>query len=160
MEKKKSKKNIQTKSNQKLIKETDNNKKYIIAFLLLVILVCTFFSIKLIINSGKSGNTSDGNDSDVVNKEVLEDKKVDDLMVTNARVIVRDDSSTFMAVVKNETDSDYHLNVLYVTFTTGNMTRKRPVLMDATINAHDQRTITLILDSDISDTTKIDYEVE
>ena len=49
---------------------------------------------------------------------------------------------------------------MYVTFTTGNMTRKIPVRMDATIKANETDTIMLTLDSDISETTKIDYEIE
>lgn len=152
-------KNSKNSKSVKKSRETDSKQKVIIALLILVILVSVFISIKIIVKNNKN-NTSETNNSDVIHKEVLKDAKVGNLSITDAMIVVRDGSSTFMAIAKNETDSDYHFNVLYVTFTTGNMTRKIPVRMDATIKANETDTIMLTLDSDISETTKIDYEIE
>ena len=139
--------------------ETNSKQKVIIALLILVILVCAFISIKIIVKSNKN-NTSEINDSDVIHKEILKDAKVGNLTITDARIVVRDGSSNFAAIAKNETDSDYHFKILYVTFTTDNIVRKIPVLVDTTIKANGYKAIALTLDSDISETTKIDYEVE
>ena len=65
-----------------------------------------------------------------------------------------------MATAKNETENDYYVDVLYITFTNGNATHKIPVLSNITIKANESELITLTLDSDISDTTKIDYELK
>ncbi len=139
-------------------KEGSTKQNVIVAGLILVILICVFFSIKTIVNSGKK-DEKPRNDN-AVSEEVLKDTKVGNLSITNARLVVQDGVTSFMATATNETESDYHVNVLYVTFTSGNTTRKIPVLSDITIRPNEHTPIALTLDSDISDTTKIDYDIK
>ena len=139
-------------------KNTGSTKQNaIVVGLILVILICVFFSIKTITNSKKETKPKNENS---VSEEVLKDTKVGNLSITHARLVVDDGVTNFMANVTNETESDYHIKVLYVTFTNGNTTRKIPVLSDITIAPKDYTPITLTLDSDISDTTKIDYDLQ
>ena len=140
-------------------KESSTKQNIILVGLILVIIICVFFSVKTIIKSKKNDEPV-VNDSDAIHKEVLNDTKVGNLTITNARLTVTDGVTTFSANVNNETDSDYHFNVLYVTFTNGNVTRKIPVLSDVTIKPKEHELISLTLDSDVSDTTKIDYDVQ
>ena len=139
--------------------ENSTKQNIILAGLILVILICVFFSIKTILNSKKEDEVNI-NDSDAVHKEVLNDATVGNLTITNARLTVTEGVTSFTANVNNKTDSDQHINVLYVTFTNGNVTRKIPVLSDITIKANDHENISLTLDSDVSDTTKIDYDIQ
>ncbi len=140
-------------------KESSTKQNIILVLLVLVILLCVFFSIKTIVKSKKTDEPI-VNDSDAIHKEVLNDTKVGNLTITNARLTVNEGVTTFSAHVNNETDSDQHFNVLYVTFTNGNVTRKIPVLSDVTIKPNEHETISLILDNDVSDTTKIDYDIQ
>ena len=140
-------------------KESSTKQNIILVGLILVIVFCVFFSVKTIIKNTKTDDDK-SNNSDVIHKEVLNDTKVGNLTITNARLTVTDGVTSFSANVNNETDSDYHFNVLYVTFTNGNVTRKIPVLSDVTIKPNEHEIISLTLDSDISDTTKIDYDVQ
>ncbi len=138
-------------------KEGNTKQNVIVAGLILVILICVFFSIKTIVNSQKEDKPKNNSD---ISEEILKDTKVGNLTIANARLVVDNGTTSFMATATNETDSSYHVNVLYVTFTNGNTTRKIPVLSDVTIGPKDHTPITLTLDSDISDTTKIDYDIQ
>lgn len=140
-------------------KENSTKQNIILVGLILVILICVFFSIKTILKS-KKNTEPEFNDSDVIHKEVLNDAKVGDLTITNARLTVSGGATTFTAKAENKTDSDYHFNVLYVTITNGNVIRKIPVLSDTTIKPNNYAPISLILDSDVSDTTKIAYDIQ
>ena len=134
-----------------------NKQNIIVAGLILVILICVFLSIKTIVKSQKEDEPTNKSD---ISEEILKDTTVGNLSITNARLIVDNGLTSFMATATNETESEYHVNVLYVTFTNGNTTRKIPVLSDITLAPKEHTPITLTLDSDISDTTKIDYEVQ
>jgi len=142
-------------------KKKENTKKQntILVISIIVIIICAIISITTIIKSNNN-EQPEKNDSDAVHKEILKDTTVGNLAITNAKLTVNSEVSNFTAVVTNNTNTDYHIGTLYVTFTNNDNASKIPALQDITLKPGEYEMITLSLDSDVSETTIIDYTLE
>jgi len=140
-------------------KENIKKQNIILVASIIIIIICAIISITTIVKNNKNEQV-EKNDSDAIHKEVLKDNIVDNLTISNAKITVNNDVSNFTAIVTNNTSDDYHFNTLYVTFTTNNITSKISALQDITLKPGEYETIILTLDSDVSETTKIDYTIE
>ena len=130
------------------------NQTIKIVFCLIIIIACIIFSIATIVKSKK------GNNVGTTENEVLKDTKVGDLAFSNAEIYTSDSTSNFRAIVTNKGDNEFHINKLFVTFTVDGYPQKIQVLSDATLKKDESRIIKIVLDTDVSGATKIEYIVE
>lgn len=144
------------KKNNKNKNGNDKKQNLILVASVIVILICAFISIKTIVKNNQ--NKKEENNS--ADKDVLKDTKVGNLTITDARLEVNNDVTSFMAIVTNDTTEDYHFNTLYITFTVDGITSTIPILQDITLNPNESKPIILTLDSNVSETTKIEYIIE
>lgn len=130
------------------------NQTIKIVLCLIIIIACIIFSIHTIIKSKK------GNNVEVTQNEVLKDTTVGDLAFTKAEIYTSDDTSNFRVIVTNKGDKEFRINKLFVSFTVDDSTQKIQSLSDVTLKSNESRVIKIVLDSDVSEATKIEYIIE
>lgn len=130
------------------------NQTLKIAFCLIIIAACVIFSVYTIAKSKK------GNNVELTENEVLKDATVGDLTFTKGEIYTSDGTSNFRVIVTNKGDKEFHINKLFVSFTVDGSTQKIQSLSDTTLKANESKVIKIVLDSDVSEATKIEYIVE
>lgn len=94
------------------------------------------------------------------NKDVLKDNKVNELDITNVSLITRDGISTYKATISNNTNKDITINNLYVNFHHDNDETKTLTLKETTLKSNNSTYINITSETDLSNTTKIEYIVK
>lgn len=94
------------------------------------------------------------------NKEILNDAKVYNLNITNVSLITRDGISTFKATIKNETEREATIKKLYVVFYEGENENKILGLFDTKISSGNEVSFDITSETDLTNTTKIEYIIE
>lgn len=94
------------------------------------------------------------------NKEILNDTTVDNLKITDISLLTRNGVSTFKATVSNETAEDIIINKLYVVFYEGEKENKIPAIANATLSPGEKTYINITSESNLSNTSKIEYILE
>jgi len=94
------------------------------------------------------------------NKEILNDASVDELKITNVSLLTRNGISTFKATIKNETDNQITIKKLYAIFYEGETENKKLLSFDTTIPSGTEIYIDITSESDLSNTTRIEYVLE
>lgn len=130
------------------------NQTLKIAFCLIIIVACLIFSVHTIVKSKK------GNNVELTENEVLKDATVGDLTFTKGEIYTSDGTSNFRVIVTNKGDKEFRINKLFVSFTVDGSTQKIQSLSDTTLKANESKVIKIVLDSDVSEATKIEYIVE
>ncbi len=94
------------------------------------------------------------------NKDILADKTIGDLKITNVSIITRENISTFYAKISNETERNILVNKLYVVFYEGDLETKTLVLHNTHVYADKETTINIASEKNLNNVTKIDYILE
>lgn len=137
------------------------NKKVLVIGSIVIILVCVAAVIYLLVTSNdKPQNTGIEGINLAENKEILEDKTINNFKITNVSLLTRDGISSYKAWVVNESNTDVKINKLYVIFQENETETKLLALNNATINANGKTYITVTSDRDLTKTTKIEYILE
>ena len=137
-----------------------DKKKIILIIAPIVILGAIIFTTITIINNNKKEKNEVDKIDVIKTKTNLDDINVDKLKVTNQALLKRNDISYYNANVVNNSNADYHIDYLYVTFTIENETKKVLALYDTTIKANEKTNVSITFDSDISKVSKISYSIE
>ena len=96
-------------------------------------------------------------------KEVIKDREVDGIKLTNTSLTTVDGISTLVTSVTNESKEDYHLDeyTIIIKDADGNEIIRIPGYVGDTIKAGETRTINSSVDIDLSTSAKsIEYEVK
>ena len=129
-------------------------KKKIILIVASVIIL--LFSGVLITNT-IIGN--DKNNSTIINKKLLKDKKIDNLLIKDIEIITTDESSTYTAVVENKENKEKEIT-LNITFYENEKEIKVLALYKRKISAKGQTDIDITFNTDLKRITKIEYSLE
>lgn len=93
-------------------------------------------------------------------KDILKDTKVNNLDITDVSLITIEGVSTFKATLKNNTNSDVTIKKLYVIFYEGDNKNKILALFDTTAASGKEMYINVTSETNLTNTTKIEYVIE
>ena len=129
------------------------------------VLVVGLLSVLLLTGCGKSNNTKQEEKLKAeVNKEeeVVKDREVDGLKLTNASLTTVDGKSTLITLVENNTGSDYNLEYfdIYLKDENDNVVETLLGYVGSTIKNGEQKRIKSSTDKDISSVVKVEYEIK
>lgn len=133
-----------------------SKNKVIILCLSLIIVASITASIYLLVNQS---NTTDTNNNivNIENLDTLKDIKYDNLDITDQTITVKDNTSNYIATIKNNTATDYDIDTLYVIFYQEDTTKEVLVLKNTKILKDTTRTINLSINTSLAKITKIEY---
>lgn len=95
------------------------------------------------------------------NKEILKDQTIaDDIEITNISLLTRDGISSYKATIKNTSDKDIKIKTLYVIFYENDIENKTLALYDTNLVSQKEQYISIKSETDLSNTTKIEYVLE
>ena len=140
-------------------REDKKRKMIIIIGCVTIILISVIVSVKTILNANKEEPIIN-KESDAVHQDVLNDAKVGNLTITNAMLTVDNGMSNFVATVINNTNKTTHFNHLYAVFVIDGNTQKISCIEDVTLEKGQKEYIYITFDTDISEVTKIEYEID
>ena len=137
------------------------NKKVLIICLTIIILSSLVTSIYLITKDKeeKPTNTLDGIDL-VINEDILKDATIKNLLVTDVSLFTRDGISSYKAKVTNNSNTNTTISKLYVVFHVNNEQEKILALNNIKLNAQESKFINITSETNLSNTTKIEYLLE
>lgn len=94
------------------------------------------------------------------NKDILKDTTIGNLEIKNISLIIRNGKSTFQATISNKTEEDIKINKLYAIFYEGETQNKKTLVLNSTIPSNKDALINILSESDLTNTTKIEYVIE
>lgn len=94
------------------------------------------------------------------NKDILKDTTIGNLEIKNISLIIRNGKSTFQATISNKTEEDIKINKLYAIFYEGETQNKKTLVLNSTISSKKDALINITSESDLTNTTKIEYIIE
>ncbi len=97
-----------------------------------------------------------------IEKEVIKDREIEGIKITNTSLIVEDGISYFTSRVTNPTEEDYHLDEYRITFKDkdGNVVAEIPGSVGDVIKAGETRTIDSSIDIDLSNAVSAEYTIK
>ena len=131
----------------------------IVASILCIIGAILIIRLTLKPKENKTNETISGIEI-IENKNILKDKKVGGLDVTNQVLYNDNNVSKFSATFKNNTKEDIDISKLYIIFKKGKVEDKVLIIQDKTIQAGDTYPANITFDKDMLNTTKIEYALE
>ena len=114
-------------------------------------------------SSGKKSASKEPEVKVNTEKEVIKDREVDGIKLTNTSLTTVDGVSTLVTSVTNDSKEDYHLDeyTIIIKDADGNEIIRIPGYVGDTIKAGETRTINSSVDIDLSTSAKsIEYEVK
>ena len=94
------------------------------------------------------------------NNDILEDIKVAGLDVTNQILYNKNNVTVYSAIIKNNTETDYTINKLYVVFTINDKEEKKLIINNSKIKKSGVFPVNIVFDRDVLSTTNIQYVIE
>lgn len=138
----------------------ENKKKLILIGSIVVILVSITSIIYMLTRKEEEPTyTIDGIDL-VEKKDILNDRVVSNLDITNVSLLTRNGISSYKATISNNTDEDITISNLYVVFYQEEEKIKMLALSDTIIKVNNMTYIGITSETDLSKTTKIEYVLE
>ncbi|MBQ2873473.1 MAG: hypothetical protein IJE89_05690 [Bacilli bacterium] len=138
----------------------EKKKKIILIISVIVIIISIIMSILLLTSKDKEEPfTIDGIDL-VENKDILKDKEVNNLNITDVSLLTRDGISTYRAMVSNNTNVDIKINKLYVKFYLDSEEIEIVVLNNTTLKSNGSTYISVTSETDLSKVKRIEYVME
>ncbi len=131
----------------------------IVASILCIIGAILMIRLTLKPKENKTNETISGIEI-IENKNILKDKKIGNLDITNQVLFNDNNISKFSATIKNNTDKDIDISKLYVVFKNGSSEDKVLIVSDKTIKAGNTYPTNITFDKDMLNTTKIEYVLE
>lgn len=113
-------------------------------------------------SNNKGSNTSNTDDKKVnSNIGVTEDKTVEVFQFTNASLTLKDEKWEFEVTVTNTSDVEQKLSYFILKFyNEDKMVGKVKVVSTPTLSSHDAISLHVAYNEDMSNITKIEYEIE
>lgn len=136
-----------------------DKKKILIVVLGVVILVSIIAAILIITNNEEDTKYGIEGIALPKNKEILKEKTVENLKITDISLLTREGISTYKAKVENNTNKDIEIDFLYVIFYEEKQENKIIALQDSTIEAESQTYINISSETDLSKTSNVKYEL-
>lgn len=136
-----------------------DKKKILIVVLGVVILVSIIAAILIITNNEEDTKYGIEGIELPKNKEILKEKTVENLKITDISLLTREGISTYKAKVENNTNKDIEIDFLYVIFYEEKQENKIIALQDSTIEAESQTYINISSETDLSKTNNVKYEL-
>lgn len=127
----------------------------------LLIILSLFLVVGLATGCGCSKKEEKKQDKFNTNEKVVEDKKVEDLTLTNTSLKVDKNYSTLVTLVSNPTSEDKEIRIfnIHVKDKSGNEIVTLQGYVGDIIPAGESREITSNVDMDLSKATDIEYEI-
>lgn len=95
------------------------------------------------------------------NKEILKDQTIaDNIEISNISLLTRDGISSYKATIKNTSDKDIKIKTLYVIFYENDIENKTLALYDTNLVSQKEQYISIKTETDLTNTTKIEYVLE
>ena len=94
------------------------------------------------------------------NKEILKDKTIGDIKITNVSLLTKDGVSTFKARVYNNSDNDITIEKLTVVLSLDNEEKRVEILRNAKIASLEFTYVNITSQIDLSKVNKIEYVLE
>lgn len=133
------------------------SKNKIIIFCLSLIIVASIGTSVYLLVSSNTSNNIDDNIVNIDNLDVLKDIKYDNIDIMDQTITVNDNTSNYIATIKNNTTTDYEIDELYVIFYQEDSQKEVLVLKNTTILKDSTRTINLSINDSLAKITKIEY---
>jgi len=134
-----------------------DKKKILISCFILIILASIGISIYIVTKKEKEPEFTIDGIGLPENKDILKDATVGELKVTNASIVIRENTSTYTATVSNNTNKSIDINQLYIVFYEGELKTNSIALYNTTINANEEKRISITTEKDLTNITKIEY---
>lgn len=132
-------------------------KKKII--LIIFSIVAILASILIVTNKIIKNDDFSNNPSTIKSKNLVKDKKINDLLISNVKIITKENYSTYTAIVTNNSKREKEVT-LYITFTEDENEIKATALYKRKIAANDSTNIDITFDTNLENITNIEYTLE
>lgn len=140
-------------------KKKEMNKKKIFLIIALIIIIAAGLVASSYILLNKDDNETkkiDGIDI-ITGNDILKDKEIDNLTITNQSIIIRNDISVYQATLVNNSNSLIDINNLYIIFKTDNNNIKSLALLNNKLLSNESKSISVVLDTKLDNLTGIEY---
>lgn len=138
------------------------DKKKIIVIISLVIIIIASIITNIYILSSKEKDEEFKIDgiTEVENKKILKDTKINNLNFTNVSLLNNDGTSIYRAKITNTTNEDITINKLYVVFVENGKENSMLGLSSSKIKANGSTYISISSLDDLTKSTDIKYVIE
>ena len=137
----------------------DKKKKIFVGLGILLLLSLVVLVISTVTKPKKEEFKIDGIELPE-HKEILKDKTIGDIKITDVSLLTRDGTSIFKARVYNTSDNDLTINKLIVVLFLENEEKRVEILRDAKIAPGEFTYVSITSLTDLSKVTKIEYVLE
>lgn len=130
------------------------NKKILFSVLVLVTIISVSLTVYFITKPTDDEDDIGIDNLEIIDKdEIIKDKRIGNLEISMASFSIRDNITTYYAVVTNKGSSEYKIDTLYVLFKYKDEEKKIPAIMDTLLKAGDKTELSI-------DFSKLDTNIE
>ena len=137
----------------------EKKKIILIAVAIISLTISIFIITKLFSKDSKNNYNNPEGSTLVENKEVLKDKQVGDILVSDALLYTMNGSSTYTSTVTNTSKKTSTIN-LYITFYEGEKKTEVLALYKRKLEPNSKAEIDITFEIDLNKVTKIEYKVK